>query len=91
MPARPTGPAPAGCLWLEETAPRLGVKPSTLRKWRLTGRGPASFKVEGRVVFKEAVVDAYLANCEAADPSSNPALSPLARAPRPHLRRSTAA
>jgi hypothetical protein len=91
MPARATGPAPAGCLWPEEVAPKLGVKISTLRKWRFAGRGPASFKVEGRVVYREMTVDAYLADCEAADPSSNPALSPLARAPRPHLRRSTAA
>lgn len=68
--------APLGCLWLSDAADRLGYEPSTLRKWRLKRKGPASFRAGGRVVYRVAALEAWLAAQEAADPHSNPALDP---------------
>ncbi|MFE2912872.1 helix-turn-helix transcriptional regulator [Kitasatospora indigofera] len=93
MPANDTLPPPEGYLWLTETAKRLGVQPSTLRKWRMQRKGPASFKHAGKVMYREDAIPAYLAACEAADSRSNPELNPLNRRPEPRLsaRRSAAA
>lgn len=66
--------APPGCMWMPEAAHYLGYEVSTLRKWRLKGIGPASFRVGGRVVYRVAVMDAWLAKQEATDPHSNPEL-----------------
>lgn len=90
MPAATTLPAPAGLLWLEDAADRLGVKPSTLRKWRMLRIGPDSFKVAGRVVYRETKIAEYLEACEAADSRSNPELNPLLKKPQPHLSRAAA-
>jgi hypothetical protein len=78
---------PEGCVWQKEAARRLGVKPETLRTWRYLRKGPASFKVAGRVVYRETAIDAYLAECEAADSRSNPALNPVLRAPEARIGR----
>lgn len=43
-----------------EVATRLRVAPETLRFWRWKGLGPASFRVGGRVVYREAVVAAWV-------------------------------
>ncbi|MBB4922138.1 helix-turn-helix domain-containing protein [Kitasatospora kifunensis] len=91
MPVPVTAPPPPGCLWIEQAAERLGIKPGTLHKWRQKRRGPASFKHAGRVTYREIALERYLAECEAADSHSNPALNPLLRAPEPHIRRSRAA
>jgi transposase-like protein len=93
MPAAITLPAPAGLLWLEDAAKRLGVQPTTLRKWRMRRVGPASFKHAGRVVYRESSLVDYLNDCEAADSRSNPALNPLLKLPEPRLgsRRTAAA
>lgn len=88
MPAATTLPPPPGYLWLEQAAERLGVQPSTLRKWRLRRTGPASFKHSGRVLYAETALTEYMTGCEAADSRSNPALNPLLRAPEPHISRS---
>jgi len=42
-----------------ELAARLRVKAQTLRQWRVTGRGPAFFKLCGRVVYKVSDVEAW--------------------------------
>lgn len=76
---------PEDCLWQRQAAKRIGVKPETLRTWRYLRKGPASFKVAGRVVYKIAAIDAYLTECEAADSRSNPALNPLLRTPEPRI------
>lgn len=69
--------APPGCLWLADAADYLGCEVSTLRKWRNVRKtGPASFRVGGRVAYRIAVLDAWLAAQEAADPHSNPELDP---------------
>lgn len=80
-------PPPEGCLWPPQAAKRLGVKTDTLKTWRYLRKGPASFKIGGKVVYRIAAIDAYMAECEAADSHSNPALNPLLRAPEPRLGR----
>lgn len=67
-------PAPPGCMWMPDAAEYLGYEISTLRKWRLKKIGPESFRVGGRVAYKVAKLDAWLATQEASDPHSNPAL-----------------
>lgn len=51
---------PEGCKWIEEAAAHLGLELTTLRKWRLHGKGPISFKVGRYVAYKVADLDAYL-------------------------------
>lgn len=86
MPARRTGPAPKGYMWLEDTAERLGITPSTLRKWRTRDYGPAGFKHAGYVIYEEAEVEAHFERCKAADRHTNPSLRPLHNRPiRPAL------
>lgn len=43
-----------------EVASRLRVAPETLRFWRWKEVGPASFRVGGRVVYRESVVAAWV-------------------------------
>jgi DNA-binding transcriptional MerR regulator len=47
-------------LTMDEVAERLRSPISTLRFWRHSGTGPASFKVGRRVVYREADVLAWL-------------------------------
>lgn len=75
MPNTPRN-APPGCLWLPDAADYLGYEISTLRKWRIKKKGPASFRAGGRVFYRITVLDAWLAAQEAADPHSNPTLDP---------------
>lgn len=85
MPPRPTGPAPDGLLWATDAAKKLGVEPDTLKKWRVKRKGPASFRLGGRVVYRETAIAEYLNACEAADSRSNPTLNPLNRVPQPRI------
>lgn len=86
MTSKNPPPPPLGCLWIEQAAALLGIQPGTLHKWRYLGTGPTSFKHAGRIVYREEAIAAYLARCEAADHHSNPAVSPLSRQLRPHVR-----
>lgn len=69
--------APPGCLWLPGAAEYIGYEVSTLRKWRWKKIGPPSFKAGGKVAYRIAALDRWLAEEEAADPHSNPALDPV--------------
>jgi hypothetical protein len=73
----PTKKAPPGCIWLIDAADYLGYEVNTLRKWRLKKIGPPSFKVGGKVAYRVAALNAWLAEQEASDPHSNPALDPV--------------
>ncbi len=44
-----------------ETAEILGVKVSTLRRWRWAGRGPAFCKLGAAVRYEPEVIAAYIA------------------------------
>ncbi|MFD9463533.1 helix-turn-helix transcriptional regulator [Streptomyces sp. NPDC060027] len=54
--------APIGSLWIEDAAIYIGVKLSTLRKWRLLGKqpGPKGYTIGRFIAFKIADLDAYL-------------------------------
>ncbi len=43
-----------------EAADRLCVKPATLEKWRITGRGPAYVKVGRSVKYDPAELKAWI-------------------------------
>lgn len=47
-------------------ADRIGVDRTTLRVWRHREVGPPSFKVGGRIVYRESELTAWLAVQEAA-------------------------
>ena len=50
----------------------LGVKESTLRRWRHLGKGPAYVKVGTRAVrYAPSALDDFIAQCEKIDPSQN--------------------
>ena len=43
-----------------EASKRLGIRPSTLRRWRWSGTGPDFLKIGGAVRYTEAGIDAFL-------------------------------
>ncbi|MFJ9740885.1 hypothetical protein [Streptomyces sp. NPDC101166] len=55
---------PKGCLWIEQAAPYIGLKLTTLRKWRLLGKdsdaGMHGFQIGRFVAYRIADLDAYL-------------------------------
>lgn len=44
-----------------EAAELIRHRPQTLRKWRVTGRGPAFIRLAGRVLYTPADLHAWLA------------------------------
>ena len=56
-------PALAPLLQSAAVATLLGMRPQTLRKWRLSGRGPPYIRLGGpmgRVLYRRADLDAWL-------------------------------
>lgn len=78
---------PKGCLWMEDAATHIGVELTTLRKWRLLGKGPIGFKVGRFVTFKIADLDAYLDGQYQAAIAGDPDREHDARPPEPRLAR----
>lgn len=63
MPAT-LSPSPASLLSTAEVARMLGLLPQSVRRWRMTGYGPAYFRLggpRGRVVYRNDDVEAWLA------------------------------
>ena len=54
-------------LRLPEVAEMLELEPQTLYAMRSQGRGPKSFKLAGRVVYRESSVTEWIAQQEAAE------------------------
>ncbi|MDX2520537.1 MULTISPECIES: helix-turn-helix domain-containing protein [Streptomyces] len=58
---------PPGLIYIADTesgpgiATRLGVRPGTIRTWRNQGRGPRTWRLNGRVVSSVDDIEAYLA------------------------------
>jgi transposase-like protein len=64
---------PPGIVWIEDyvdkntgevilgIASRVGVTPSTYRKWRMQAKGPESFLLGKRVAARIASIDAWIA------------------------------
>ncbi len=44
----------------------LGIPEGTLRYWRSAGQGPPSFRLGGRVVYRRAELESWIAAQEAA-------------------------
>jgi predicted DNA-binding transcriptional regulator AlpA len=60
-------------LYQEEVAEMLRRPLSTLRYWRVTGDGPKSFKLGGRVVYKLEDVERWIeAQYSEATPEATP-------------------
>ncbi|MFJ2676333.1 helix-turn-helix transcriptional regulator [Streptomyces sp. NPDC087525] len=47
-------------------ASRLGITPSTYRKWRMAGKGPQTFDLGKRVAARIDAIDAWIAGLEKA-------------------------
>ena len=52
-------------LTVDEIADELRVPAATFRSWRALGRGPKSFKIGRRVVYRRSDVEAWIAAEEA--------------------------
>lgn len=64
-------------------ATRLGITVSTYRKWRMAGKGPASFRHGKRVMARESVVEAWLAGLGQDVGATDGAAAHDARPPEP--------
>ena len=51
---------PDGRVSRSDAARYLGLKPKTLAMWALSGRGPRSVKVGGRVFYFQEDLDAFI-------------------------------
>lgn len=49
-----------------EAAALLRRPVGTLRQWRYNNRGPRSFRVGGRTVYRRSAIVEYIEKCEAA-------------------------
>ncbi|GAA1164418.1 helix-turn-helix domain-containing protein [Kitasatospora gansuensis] len=74
-------------LSLEEAAAYIRRTPKALRCLRERRTAPAGFRTGGRVMFRRAELDDWLAKHEAQDSRTNPALDPTRVAPEPRRRR----
>ncbi|GHJ21687.1 helix-turn-helix transcriptional regulator [Streptomyces albus] len=90
MTTRKTPPPPPGLVYAQDSedrngerilgiASRLGITYSTFRKWRVAGKGPATFKLGKNIVAREEAVEAYIAEQERA--AQEPSID--ARPPEP--------
>ncbi|MGV9271480.1 helix-turn-helix domain-containing protein [Kitasatospora sp. NPDC003701] len=68
-------------LTLEEAAAYIGRSVKGLRGLRERRSGPPGFRAGGRVMYRITALDAWLADHEARDSRSNPALDPTRQAP----------
>jgi predicted DNA-binding transcriptional regulator AlpA len=50
---------------MDEVAQRLRCSPQTLKSWRAVGRGPKSFKLAGRVRYRESDIEEFVARAYA--------------------------
>ncbi|MFF9559234.1 helix-turn-helix transcriptional regulator [Streptomyces albus] len=85
-----TTPPPPGLVYAKDSegkdgerilgiASRLGISYSTYLKWRMTGKGPATFKLGKNIAAREEAVEAYIAEQERA--AQEPSID--ARPPEP--------
>lgn len=54
-------------LTTEQLAAAVSTPVATIRYWRMTGEGPAGFRVGRRVMYRETEVAAWLDQCAKAD------------------------
>lgn len=53
-----------GLMTTEQVSAELGIPVGTLRYYRSTGRGPASFRLGGRVRYRRDLLEAWVAEQE---------------------------
>lgn len=51
---------PERLLTARDVSERVNRSMSTLKYWRKNGLGPPSFMIEGRVMYRESVVDEWI-------------------------------
>jgi predicted DNA-binding transcriptional regulator AlpA len=66
-------PPPAGYVWIEEAANRLGQAKTTLYKWRQKDVGPTGVEFGRKLAYRIADIDAYLDERYAAATAPKPA------------------
>lgn len=57
-------------------ASRLGLTPSTYRKWRMAGKGPDTFLLGSRVTARIQAIDAWISEQERAAREPSPEMRP---------------
>jgi hypothetical protein len=62
----------------------VDLKPQTLAKWRLRGKGPAYLKLGGKIRYRKTDIETWMQLCRI-DPAAQPAR------PRKHIKRKKAA
>ena len=87
----PKADPPKDCLWIEQAAPYIGLKLSTLRKWRLLGKDKAAgmygFAIGRFVAYKVSDLDAYINGQYLAAASPNSEREHESRPPEPRASR----
>jgi hypothetical protein len=43
-----------------DAADQLGSKPSTLRAWRVKGKGPRYYKIVGKIFYRNSDLEAWI-------------------------------
>lgn len=43
-----------------DAASQLGSKPSTLRAWRVKGKGPRYYKIGGKIFYKDSDLETWI-------------------------------
>ncbi|MCK1595576.1 helix-turn-helix domain-containing protein [Bradyrhizobium sp. 164] len=56
-------PAPSGYHKPKSAAAYIGMTEGTMAKWRCAGTGPAYIRIGGRILYKEADLDAFRDAC----------------------------
>ena len=49
-----------GFLTEKHTGKAINTAPSTLRAWRVKGKGPRYYKIGGKILYKQSDLDAWI-------------------------------
>ena len=58
--SKPTSLEQRGYLCEADAANFVGAKASTLRAWRVKGRGPRYYKIGGKIFYRESDLEAWI-------------------------------
>ncbi|MFB7858969.1 helix-turn-helix transcriptional regulator [Rhodococcus qingshengii] len=72
---------------MEQAAEILELDVKTLRKWRYKKIGPPSFRLGGRVKYREGKLYKWIEEQEKNDPHSNPLIDPSRAPVLPRMRK----
>jgi transposase-like protein len=74
-PLRPI-PPPAGYVWIDEAARRIGVAKNTLYKWRQTNVGPRGVPFGRKIAYLITDLNAHIEATYKAATEDNPEMRP---------------